>query len=60
MDEVQSHDQLVPRALAVAQELSKKDKRSVGVVKEAVHRITVELLREGVKGSSIHSVLPNL
>jgi hypothetical protein len=43
----------------VAQELFKKDKRAVGVVKCAVHRTTAELLREGVQGD-IYSIFPNL
>jgi len=59
VDEAQPQDRVVPRAMEMAKELSKKDRVAVGAVKSALHRITVELLKEGMKGD-IHTILPNL
>eukprot|EP00026_Physarum_polycephalum_P013372 Phypoly_transcript_13766.p1 GENE.Phypoly_transcript_13766~~Phypoly_transcript_13766.p1 ORF type:complete len:244 (+),score=20.87 Phypoly_transcript_13766:299-1030(+) len=59
VDEALPQSEVVPRAIALAKEHCKKDKRAVGVVKSALHYPTVEALKEGIKGG-IQSVFPNL
>ena len=59
MDEAQPQNEVLPRALLKAQELSKKDNASVGTLKQALHSTTVSLLQEEIPGGK-SAILSNL